>query len=266
MRIRLLPCGFVRDHVTSTVPIAQPLTTFVVHGAQSKGPLAIDGGSLGLVGEAEDMAQVREVLLTHAHLDHVATLPMWIEALLSKNRAPVAVHASEQTIESLRAHVFNDVIFPNFERLKEDDGRALMEYRAIPENEPFLLAGFAVRAFRTAHPVRTHGYVVDDGESAVVFGADSGPCDDLWEVVRSMENVRAVVLETSFPDFMGAVAKASGHLTPALLREELQKAPEQVKIWITHMKPSYREGIARAIESFRDPRVEVWSPGQEKET
>ena len=252
LRVRLLPSAFHRDEPASRVPAPQPLTTFVVSGAGGAGPLAIDGGSIGLVGEPEDMAQIRDVLLTHAHIDHVATLPMWIEALLSRDRAPVAVHASAATIAHLRAHLFNGVIFPDFERLTEADGRPLMEYRVIPEDRPFELAGFTVTAFRTDHPVETHGYVVDDGRDAIAFGADSGPGGALWVAVAGAERVRAVVLEASFPDFMGEIAAGSGHLTPALLREECKRAPAGVRILVTHMKPAYRAGIARVIERL-DP-------------
>lgn len=123
MHLRVLPSAFQRIPVTDNLPPSQPLTTFQVTSDHVEGMLAIDGGSLGLVGEPADMAKYRDVLLTHAHIDHIATLPMWIEALLSQGRAPVPVHATTETIAALREHFFNDVIFPNFEKLTEEDGQ-----------------------------------------------------------------------------------------------------------------------------------------------
>lgn len=263
MKLRLLPSAFHRSHPDAVAPVSQPLTTFVVSGAQGAGPLAIDAGSLGLVGEADQMADLREVLLTHAHIDHVATLPMWVEAVLSQGRAPVRVHATSATVAALRTHFFNDVLFPDLERIAGPSGTPLLELCEVPSDAPFPLAGFSVRPFPTAHPVPTHGFVLDDGEGAVLFGADGGPSESLWEAARSTERLRAIVLETSFPDPLLDVASSSGHLTPSLLRAELGRAPEGVHVLVHHLKPAHRDPITRAIEAIDDPRVRLLVPGVE---
>ena len=265
MFLRLLPCSFNRIRKSDGLPAAQPLTSFVLRGAGGAGPLAIDAGSLGLVGEPEEMARIREVLLTHAHIDHIATLPMWIEALLSQQRAPVKVHGSGPTIDALRKHFFNNVIFPNFEGLTEADGRALMEFVEVGVGSEFELAGFQIKGFDVAHPVPTTGYSVTDGQAGVIFAADSGPTEQLWEVASRSPNLRAVVLETSFPDWMGDIALSAGHLTPNLLKRELEKAPENVRILITHMKPAYRAEISRSISLLSDRRIEFLEPGADME-
>lgn len=265
MHLRLLPCSFHRTPGGDGSSPSQPLTSFVLRGAGGTGPLAIDAGSLGLVGEPEDMAEVRAVLLTHAHIDHIATLPMWIEALLSQNRAPVKVHATAPTIQALRQHFFNNVIFPNFEELAEEDGRRLMQFVEVSTESTFEIAGFQVQGFDVAHPVPTTGYCVSDGQQAVVFAADSGPTQRLWEVASALPNVRAIVLETSFPDRMGHIAEPAGHLTPKLLKTELEKAPGDVRILVTHMKPAYRAEIRRAIGKMNDSRIQFLEPGADVE-
>lgn len=263
MHLRLLPSAFHRIPATDGLPPSQPLTSFIVRSDRGPGPLAIDAGSLGMVGEAEDMAKVRDVLLTHAHIDHIATLPMWLEALLSKDHAPVPVHATKETIEALRAHFFNGVIFPNFEMLREEDGRPLMQFMQVAPEEPFQVGGFQALGFKVDHPVPTTGYWISDGEDGLVFASDSGPTERLWEVVREQPNVRAVVLETSFPNWMDHIARPAGHLTPALLEQELRKAPTDVRILITHLKPAYRGEIMRSIEALEDPRIALLEPGVE---
>lgn len=261
MNLRLLPSAFLRIPASESLPQAQPLTTFVLRSDHGPGPLAIDGGSLGLVGEAEDMARIRDVLLTHAHIDHVASLPMWIEALVSQDRAPVPVHATAGSIEALRKHFFNGVIFPNFEEVKEDDGRPLMRFEEVVPEEPFKIAGFEAQGFNVVHPVPTTGYWICDGHDAVVFASDSGPCERLWHAVSSLPKVRAVVLETSFPNSMEHIARPSGHLTPRLLASELEKAPTDVRILITHMKPAYRAEIIQELNALHDPRIQIMAPG-----
>ena len=134
---------------------------------------------------------------------------------------------------------------------------------AVPEDAPFELAGFELRAFPTEHPIETHGYIVDDGQDAIAFGADSGPNDALWEAIQEHPRLRAVILEASFPEFMGEIARGSGHLTPGLLREECNRAPAGVQVLVAHLKPAHRAGIARAIEAFGDPRIGLLEPGCE---
>lgn len=265
MKIRLLPSAFHRDLPDSPAPGAQPLTSFLVTGAGGAGPLAIDAGSLGLVGDPEDMVRVRDVVLTHCHIDHVATLPMWIEGCLSEGRAPARVHAARDTIEALRTHLFNGVLFPDFEKLEDDQGRALLEWGEIPDEGEFSLAGFQLESIPAEHPVPTRGFLVDDGESSVIFAADSGPNPELWATAASRPGLAAVVLETSFPDELEDLALGAGHLTPSLLAEELRQAPRDVRVLVTHLKPAYRDPVARAIQALDDPRVEMLEPGVEVE-
>ncbi len=262
MNLRLLPSAFHRPPPGSTVPLAQPLSSYLISGANGAGPLAVDAGSLGLVGEAIDMARVRELVLTHAHIDHVASLPMWIESLLSVGRAPVRVHGSVETVAILREHLFNDRLYPDLERLTQDDGRTLLELVEFPLEEPFQLAGFTLTAFEVDHPVPTHGFMVDDGMDAILMGADTGPTDRLWELALGTPRVRAVVLEASFPDRLVGLARGAGHLTPELLRGELTKAPGDVRILITHMKPAYREEVCEAVRALGDDRVQLLRPGE----
>lgn len=265
MKLRLLPSSFHRNAQNAALPPAQPLTSFVVEGAGGAGPLAIDAGSVGLVGEPEDMARVRGLVLTHSHIDHVASLPMWIEALLSLDRAPVRVHATQGTIEALREHLFSGPLFPDFEKLREADGRPLLEFVTILAEETFELAGFDVTAIPVEHPVPTHGLLVDDGEDAVLFGADSGPTKRLWEIAAEAPRLRAVVLETSFPDRMQAIADGAGHLTPTTLAAELNRAPADVRVLVTHMKPAYRGDVLEALGALDDGRLRVLDPGVELE-
>jgi ribonuclease BN (tRNA processing enzyme) len=173
----------------------------------------------------------------------------------------VRVHASAGAIEALRAHLFSGPLFPDFEALREADGRPLMELVPFPEGPPFELAGFQVTAFPVAHPVPTHGLLVDDGEDAVLFGADSGPCDALWKVATGASRLRAVVLETSFPERMQAIADGSGHLTPATLAAELERVPEGVRVLLAHLKPAYRAEITAELSRRVGDAVEFLEPG-----
>ena len=41
--------------------------------------IAIDAGAIGLFSSPKEQEKIRHVLLTHSHIDHLATLPIFIE-------------------------------------------------------------------------------------------------------------------------------------------------------------------------------------------
>ena len=43
--------------------------------------IAIDGGCLGFFRSAQEQARVRHVLLSHTHMDHLASLPLFVDVL-----------------------------------------------------------------------------------------------------------------------------------------------------------------------------------------
>ncbi len=67
MRVELLP---------SSVPAseAQFLVSFLIDDT-----VAIDAGSLGLLADLDRQRGVRHVFLTHEHVDHIASLPIFLE-------------------------------------------------------------------------------------------------------------------------------------------------------------------------------------------
>ena len=67
----------------------------------------------------EDLRSIRHVFLTHAHLDHIAGLPMLVDCIFSENiDTPVTVYAREETIKAIQDHLFNWVIWPDFGKPK----------------------------------------------------------------------------------------------------------------------------------------------------
>ena len=67
----------------------------------------------------DEMAQIDHVLLTHSHLDHVASAARscstpWPRAGSRAGAQPLQVHALPGTIAALKAHIFNNLIWPDF--------------------------------------------------------------------------------------------------------------------------------------------------------
>src|SRR5688500_7502113 len=65
----------------------------------------------------DEMRGIDHVLLTHSHLDHVAALPLMVDAIAAQRTSPIQIHALQGTIDALRAHIFNNTIWPDFSKI-----------------------------------------------------------------------------------------------------------------------------------------------------
>ena len=66
-------------------------------------------------------------------------------------------------------------------------------------------------------------------------------------VAREMRGLKALIVETAFPNRLDALARVSGHLTPEMLRREIDKMPPDIPIWIFHIKPQLFQETAEQL-------------------
>jgi cAMP phosphodiesterase len=255
MKIQLLPSTFDAE---GRVSPEQRLTCFLIDDR-----VAVDAGSLALGLAAGQRDQLRDVIITHAHMDHVATLPIFIDDLFSSLAEPVRVHATEEIIGLLERDVFNWSIYPRFSEL--NNGRTkVMEYAPVRPDEEFAVAHLTVTAVYVNHTVPSVGLVVSDGAATVVFTSDTAATDELWAEANRRARIDAVLIESSLPDEMAGLAQVTGHLTPASLAEEVCKLRHTgFDVLAVHLKPNHREEVARQLAALSHPRVSVMEPGRE---
>jgi len=110
------------------------LTTFLVDGES-----ALDAGSLTDALPLSAQRRVRRVVLTHAHFDHIASLPFLMENLYGAN-SPLEIVAPEPVLASVRRDVLNDRVWPDFTRLPSRS-RPSVRLRAIAEGRPYDAGG-----------------------------------------------------------------------------------------------------------------------------
>src|SRR5437870_9811391 len=62
-----------------------------------------------------EQKRVQHVLITHTHIDHVGSLPIFVENIYeSGTPESVTIHGSAAVLESLRKDIFNDRVWPDF--------------------------------------------------------------------------------------------------------------------------------------------------------
>ena len=222
----------------------------------------MDAGALTDALELDEQAAVRAVLVTHAHMDHVASLPFLVENVFGRHTSSLEIVAPEEVLDSLRKHLFNDALWPDFSRLPNDLAPAVT-FRAIPLGEPFKVAGLVGTAIPVSHVVPTCGYILEDGGATIVISGDTGPTDALWAAARAHHDVKGLFVECSFPNDLQHLADVSMHLTPATLRGELEKLPPDLPVYLYHMKPPTLARLRVEVAALGNARVSLLADGDE---
>jgi ribonuclease BN (tRNA processing enzyme) len=163
-------------------------------------------------------------------------------------------------VEDLRDHFFNDRLWPDFSAIPTARN-PIVRLRALQPGVPQPIGHrLNVVPVPVHHTVPTAGFIVEDGSGALVFSGDTGPTERLWALARELRNVRAIVVETSFPNRLEALAEISGHLTPSRLAWELDKMPP-CPVWVYHIKPMFYDETVDELTRL-DSRVRVLSDGE----
>ncbi len=254
MRIQLLPSTFDAQGVAN---LEQRLTCFLIDDC-----VAVDAGSIAIALTNEQRSRVKDIIVTHPHMDHVASLPIFIDDLYPSLKQPMRIHATPEVIELLERDVFNWNLYPRFSDLKNDYG-PVMEYVPIPIGKPFNVAHLNVVAVPVNHIVPTVGLVVSDGQTSVAFSSDTAETEEFWRIVNAMKDLDALLIEASFPDRMAKLAEVSRHFTPASLGQELKKLTHNgMDIMAVHLKPTYRDEIVDQLNALNIPKLSVMEPGR----
>jgi ribonuclease BN (tRNA processing enzyme) len=174
---------------------------------------------------------------------------------------PIRIYATDEVIGLLKLDVFNDVVYPKFDELKNQNG-SVMEYVPFDLLKPFKVAHLTVTAVAVNHIVPTVGLLISDGKATVAFSSDTAETEEFWQLVNQADHLDALFIEASFPNSMRKLAEASKHLTPAMLHSELGKLSHNgMDILAVHLKPAYREAVAQELSEIGIKNLTVMETG-----
>ena len=184
----------------------------------------------------EKLARIEHIFVTHSHLDHIACIPFLVDTTCWMRHKPLVVYGLRETLEALRAHIFNWKIWPDFTQIPDAD-RPCMAYREIQVGETVTLGERRLTPIPANHTVPAVGYALQSPRSALVFSGDTTVNDDLWTAVNGIPKVDYLIIETAFSNKEREIARASKHLYPELLAGELSKMTATPEVYVTHLKP-----------------------------
>ncbi len=210
--------------------------------------ILIDAGTGVCDLSLEEMARIDWVFLTHSHLDHILSLPLLLDSVGARREKPVQVFGLPETINTLRKHIFNNQIWPDFSKIPSIE-QPLVVLNTLHVWETHKIGTRVIQVLPASHSVPAVGYALTIGKSTIAFTGDSGPCSDFWEAIRTMSDLKHLLIETSFTDQDHVLADLSRHYCPASLAQSIQPLDPSVQIWISHLKPGQGKLIMDELQA-----------------
>jgi len=210
--------------------------------------VVLDAGNI-LEGLGNGIKNVNHVFISHSHLDHINDIGYLIDSTFEQRVTTLKIYGQKKTLEDIQKHILNWDIWPDFTQINLiNSNLKAIELVEIKLNETIDVDGCKIRAIKNNHTISSNGYVIENQNRAILFSSDTYCCDEIWEEVNKNKKINAVIMDVSFPSRMAQLAFDSKHLTPELLKNELQKLKRgNVTIHINHIKPSYKTELVTEI-------------------
>jgi len=206
------------------------------------GVLAVDAGGLTSGLSVLDQTKLEAVILTHQHYDHIRDIPT-LALNLAINGGGIDVYSTPSVCQAIETHLLNGTLYPKFQESAE--AKPAINFKFIEPYETQRIDVYEVLAIPVNHHGITVGYQVkDDKGKAIFYTADTGPgLSHCWQHLSPQVLIVDVTVSNSYDEF----ARKTGHLTPALLHEELVQFRELKgylpTVIAVHMNPSLEKEI-----------------------
>lgn len=217
------------------------MTCFIFNGS-----VALDAGSLTRGLTLEEQRQIRHIVVSHSHMDHICALPFLVENVFGVEDEAITIHCLEEVTSNIRKNIFNNDTWPDFTAIPDKKVPSI-RFQAIHRWEPFQINDLTFTPIPVDHVIPTVGFIIEDGKGKIMITSDTGPTEAFWKAANQQKGLHAIFAELSFDDSLESVAYLSKHLTPSLLKKELAKLNQKVPIYVYHMKPPYIEKIKRDV-------------------
>lgn len=220
------------------------------------GKLLIDAGSVASGIQIDEQTLIDNILISHSHLDHISDLAFLADNCFGLKGRPFEIWSCQTVKDNIMKHLLNDEIWPDFTKLPNEQNPTL-RFHTIESEVPFQLGDYKITPVKVNHPAGGHGFIIEKKNSALVFTQDTGPTDRIWELARKTDNLKAIFTEVSFPNQLKQVAMDSYHHTPETIAEEIKKMPEDIPIFLGHLKPNYQAKLFKEIADLGIDRISL---------
>lgn len=224
--------------------------------------IALDSGSLTSGLTLEQQKNLKAVLLTHRHYDHIRDIPPFGMNLYLAG-VNTDIYALPEVIDLINSHFFSSSIYTNFPA--EPVERPTFRFNPVEPLKSFTAAGHEFLAVSVMHPAPTVGYQVTSPDGKVVFyTGDTGPgLAECWKRISP----QLLIIEVTASNRYEQYCVDNGHLAPALLKRELELFGE-IKGYLpdvitVHMSPEMESEIHPELAAVAEALGCRITPGSE---
>jgi len=208
--------------------------------------IALDAGSLTRQLSLQQQLNLKGVLLTHHHYDHIRDLPA-VAMNYFLNGCILNAYGSHAVLSALKQHLLNEEIYSRFL-----DNQTLL-FTVVQPSGTFRVNDYDITPIAVNHTIPSQGYFVEKLNRSFFFTGDTGPgLERCWQQIQP----DLLIAEMTSPNHFSEIGRIKGHLTPALLQEELLSfralhnyLPRVITV---HMNPSSENEIATELMSVAD--------------
>ena len=183
-----------------------------------------------------------DLVLTHAHLDHVVGLTFPLAHIERGTLTAVRIHGRREKLEAVRTHLFADDLFPVLPRA--------FSWHPLPDvaSGSLSIAGGTLHFREQSHPGGSLGLRFEADGKCFAFCTDTAPEPETAEFAADAD---LLAHECNFPDGREALAARTGHstLTPVL---DLARRARAKRTLLVHVSPDADDaadpvGLANAL-------------------
>ncbi|MDP2807502.1 MAG: 3',5'-cyclic-nucleotide phosphodiesterase [bacterium] len=222
--------------------------------------MLIDTGAAASRLDFDEQKKIETVFLSHIHIDHSLGLLLMADNLAGCTKKPIRIASIPEVLQGLRRHLFNNHVWPDFTAIP-DPKRAVFKLCPLKENQAVRIGKYTVKAVKVSHSVPTAGFIISDGKSSLLYTADTRATGRIWQEARKVKNLKAVLIETSFPNRLQGLADISGHLTPKALSQEVAKSGLKVPFYVFHNKAMFVEEVQQEIADLKSSQIQLAMEG-----
>ncbi len=236
MKIEILGCyGNVTGNYRAT--------SFLINDA-----LLVDAGTTTEVLDDSRLSKIKNIIITHTHIDHVKGIFPFADELAMLNMEGLRLLSVKNILDIMSKNLFNNLIWPDFTIIPSVKN-AFINLQEIPLEEETFIDNITIKPVLMTHTVYTVGYVIKEGGRGFMFTSDTGPTKRFWEAAREEKGIEFIIADVSFPNRLDDMAKISGHMTLSILIEYLDRfGLGNMPVYVSHIKPIFLNEIFNELE------------------
>jgi len=205
----------------------------------------------------EEMRELKHLFISHSHMDHVLSIPLLVDTLFAELQAePLKVYARAETIKTLKEHMFNWQLWPDFTELP-DKNSPVLEFIEMNPGDEVILGQRRIEMVNVNHSVPASAFILESAEVTFAYSGDTTTNDSLWERLNELPRLDFMIVEAAFEEEEIELANLARHYCPSLLADDLKKLRHRPRIGISHLKPGEEDVIFQQCQDALDGKFQL---------